>query len=89
MTDDFAGAPPEVVARRLEELPQTAAGRFLIDTTPPHAGRLSARICTYLHVEHLRLGLHDTMVSSPTARSAEANLASGTPALSYKDCPAW
>ncbi|MEU6355287.1 DUF2993 domain-containing protein [Streptomyces sp. NPDC047072] len=57
------------------------ASTFYIDTTTNAQGG-------YLHVDRLRLDLHDVQVTSLTARSAEANLATGTLTLSYKELSA-
>jgi hypothetical protein len=54
------------------------AGKFDIDTTDDAQGG-------YLNVASLRLDLHDVRVTSLAARSAEANLATGTLTLSYQD----
>ncbi|GHB68752.1 hypothetical protein GCM10010397_43820 [Streptomyces spinoverrucosus] len=54
------------------------AGRFSIDTTSNTQGG-------YLHIDRLHLNLRDVKVTSLTARSAEANLATGTLSLSYKE----
>ncbi|MFF3332369.1 DUF2993 domain-containing protein [Streptomyces sp. NPDC002888] len=54
------------------------AGRFYVDTTTNAQGG-------YLHIDRLRLDLRDVKVTSLTARSAEANLATGTLTLSYKE----
>ncbi|MGJ5756484.1 DUF2993 family protein [Streptomyces puniciscabiei] len=53
------------------------AGQFTIDTTNNAEGG-------YLPVKQLRLDLHGVQVTSLTARSAEANLATGTLTLSYE-----
>ncbi|MER7837591.1 DUF2993 domain-containing protein [Streptomyces sp. NPDC096040] len=52
------------------------AGQFTIDTTNNAQGG-------YLTVKQLQLDLHGVQVTSLTARSAEANLATGTLTLSY------
>ncbi|MGW0966631.1 LmeA family phospholipid-binding protein [Streptomyces sp. NPDC002516] len=52
------------------------ADQFTIDTTNNALGG-------YLPVQHLQLDLHGVQVTSLTARSAEANLATGTLTLSY------
>lgn len=54
------------------------AGGFYIDTTTNTQGG-------YLHIDRLHLDLRDVKVTSLTARSAEANLATGTLTLSYKE----
>lgn len=54
------------------------AERFLVDTTTNTQGG-------YLHVDRLRLDLRGVQVTSLTARSAEANLATGTLTLSYQE----
>ncbi|MGC9537566.1 DUF2993 domain-containing protein [Streptomyces sp. UG1] len=54
------------------------AGGFSIDTTSNTQGG-------YLHIDRLHLDLRDVKVTSLTARSAEANLATGTLSLSYKE----
>ncbi len=54
------------------------AGKFYIDTTSDTRGG-------YLNIARLHLDLHDVNVTSLTARSAEANLATGTLTLSYED----
>ncbi|MFI6946439.1 DUF2993 domain-containing protein [Streptomyces sp. NPDC050422] len=54
------------------------AGRFLVDSTTNARGG-------YLHIERLHLDLNGVTVNSLTARSAEANLATGTLTLSYKE----
>jgi hypothetical protein len=54
------------------------AGGFYIDTTTNTQGG-------YLHIDRLQLDLRDVKVTSLTARSAEANLATGTLTLSYKE----
>jgi hypothetical protein len=54
------------------------AGGFYIDTTTNTQGG-------YLHIDRLHLDLRDVKVMSLTARSAEANLATGTLTLSYKE----
>ncbi|MFF4352592.1 DUF2993 domain-containing protein [Streptomyces sp. NPDC001530] len=54
------------------------AGKFYVDTTTNAQGG-------YLHIDRLRLDLRDVKVGSLTARSAEANLATGTLTLSYKE----
>ncbi|WP_369036383.1 LmeA family phospholipid-binding protein [Streptomyces adonidis] len=54
------------------------AHRFYIDTTNNAQGG-------YLHVDRLHLDLRDVRVTSLTARSAEANLATGTLTISYKE----
>ncbi|MGV9993525.1 LmeA family phospholipid-binding protein [Streptomyces sp. NPDC003374] len=53
------------------------AEKFTIDTTDNAQGG-------YLPVEGLRIDLHGVRVTSLTARSAEANLATGTLTLSYE-----
>lgn len=55
-----------------------SADRFSVDTTSNAQGG-------YLHVDRLRLDLRDVRVTSLTARSAEANLATGSLTLSYKE----
>jgi hypothetical protein len=55
-----------------------SAGQFYIDTTSNTQGG-------YLNITRLRLDLRDVKVTSLTARSAEAGLATGTLTLSYKD----
>lgn len=55
-----------------------AAGGFYIDTTTNTQGG-------YLHIDRLQLDLRNVNVTSLTARSAEANLATGTLTLSYKE----
>jgi hypothetical protein len=55
-----------------------SAQRFYIDTTDNRQGG-------YLDVDSLRLDLRGVRVTSLTARSAEANLATGTLTLSYKE----
>jgi hypothetical protein len=55
-----------------------SAQRFSIDTTDNRQGG-------YLDVDSLRLDLRGVRVTSLTARSAEANLATGTLTLSYKE----
>lgn len=55
-----------------------SAGRFLVDTTTNAQGG-------YLHVDRLRLDLRGLQVTSLTARSAEANLATGTLTISYEE----
>ncbi|WP_201300492.1 LmeA family phospholipid-binding protein [Streptomyces sp. HF10] len=52
------------------------AENFTVDTTSNAQGG-------YLNVERLRLDLHGVTVTSLTARSAEANLVTGTLTLSY------
>ncbi|MFI2205406.1 DUF2993 domain-containing protein [Streptomyces sp. NPDC020192] len=54
------------------------AGQFTIDTTSNTQGG-------YLHIKRFRLDLHDVTVTSLTASSAEANLATGTLTLSYDE----
>ncbi|WP_328443796.1 DUF2993 domain-containing protein [Streptomyces sp. NBC_00386] len=54
------------------------AGMFYVDTTTNAQGG-------YLHIDRLHLDLHDVNVGSLTARSAEANLVTGTLNLSYKE----
>lgn len=54
------------------------ASRFLVDTTTNAQGG-------YLHIDRLHLDLRGVTVTSLTARSAEANLATGTLTLSYKE----
>jgi hypothetical protein len=54
------------------------ASRFSIDTTSNIQGG-------YLHIDRLHLDLRDLRVTSLTARSAEANLATGTMTLSYEE----
>lgn len=54
------------------------AERFLIDTTTNAQGG-------YLDVDRLHLDLRGVTVTSMTARSAEANTATGTLTLSYKE----
>ncbi|KOV68758.1 DUF2993 domain-containing protein [Streptomyces sp. MMG1121] len=54
------------------------AGQFTLDTTTNAQGG-------YLHVKQFDLDLHDVEVTSLTARSAEANLATGTLTLSYDE----
>lgn len=54
------------------------ASRFSIDTTSNIQGG-------YLHIDRLHLDLRDVRVTSLTARSAEANLATGTMTLSYEE----
>lgn len=54
------------------------AGGFYIDTTTNTRGG-------YLHIDRLHLDLRDVKVMSLTARSVEANLATGTLTLSYKE----
>ncbi|WP_343240061.1 DUF2993 domain-containing protein [Streptomyces sp. SID12488] len=54
------------------------ASRFTIDTTANLQGG-------YLHVDRLHLDLRDVRVTSLTARSAEANLVTGTLTLSYEE----
>ncbi|WEO93560.1 DUF2993 domain-containing protein [Streptomyces sp. FXJ1.172] len=55
-----------------------SAGQFTIDTTTNAQG-------DYLNVKQFHLDLHDVTVTSLTARSAEANLATGTLTLSYDE----
>ncbi|MGY1495401.1 LmeA family phospholipid-binding protein [Streptomyces sp. QTS52] len=57
---------------------QLTATRFTIDTTANLQGG-------YLHVDRLHLDLRDVRVTSLTARSAEANLVTGTLTLSYEE----
>ncbi|MFC9927811.1 DUF2993 domain-containing protein [Streptomyces sp. NPDC127190] len=54
------------------------AGQFLIDTTTNAQGG-------YLHVKELVLDLRHVRVTSLTARSAEADLATGSLTLSYEE----
>lgn len=54
------------------------AENFYLDTTGNRQGG-------YLNVARLQLDLHDVRVASLTARSASADLATGTLTLSYKD----
>jgi hypothetical protein len=54
------------------------AAKFYIDTTGNTQGG-------YLNVARLHLDMHDVKVTSLTARSAEANLVTGTLTLSYSD----
>ncbi|MEU3982991.1 DUF2993 domain-containing protein [Streptomyces sp. NPDC026672] len=54
------------------------AGKFYIDTTSNTQGG-------YLNIARLRLDLRGVNVTSLAARSADANLATGTLTLSYKD----
>jgi hypothetical protein len=57
---------------------ELSASRFTIDTTNNAQGG-------YLNVRQLRLDLRGVTVASLTARSAEANLATGTLTLSYDE----
>lgn len=54
------------------------AGRFYVSTTTNAQG-------DYLHIERLHLDLDGVHVASLTARSAEANLVTGTLQLSYEE----
>lgn len=54
------------------------AGRFTLSTTTNRQGG-------YLHVDELNLDLYGVTVTSLTARSAEANRATGSVTLSYKE----
>ncbi|WP_285565419.1 DUF2993 domain-containing protein [Streptomyces sp. NBC_01463] len=54
------------------------AGMFYVDSTTNARGG-------YLHIERLHLDLNDVTVTSLSARRAEANLATGTLTLSYKE----
>lgn len=54
------------------------AGKFTIDTTSNTQGG-------YLYIDRLHLDLRGVTVTSLTARSAQANLATGTLNLSYKE----
>ncbi|MFB7505543.1 LmeA family phospholipid-binding protein [Streptomyces broussonetiae] len=55
-----------------------SAGQFTVDTTANAQGG-------YLHVKQFHLDLHDVKVTSLSARSAEANIATGTLTLSYDE----
>ncbi|GHJ40504.1 hypothetical protein Sm713_61130 [Streptomyces sp. TS71-3] len=57
------------------------AGRFYVDTTTNAQGG-------YLHIDRLDLDLRGVRVTSLAGRSAEANLATGTLNLSYKELSA-
>jgi len=65
----------QALSRTLDHVELTAS-RFTIDTTNNAQGG-------YLPVQQLRLDLHGVQVTSLAARSVEANLATGTLALSY------
>ncbi|WP_326657347.1 LmeA family phospholipid-binding protein [Streptomyces sp. NBC_00385] len=54
------------------------AGRFYVSNTTNARGG-------YLHIERLHLDLNDVTVTSLSGRRAEANLATGTLTLSYKE----
>ncbi|MFJ4849422.1 DUF2993 domain-containing protein [Streptomyces sp. NPDC088733] len=54
------------------------ADHFYVDTVDNRQGG-------YLYIARLRIDLRDVSVTSVTARSAQANLATGTLTLSYKD----
>ncbi len=54
------------------------ADRFTLNTTANRRG-------DYLHVDEFRLDLYDVSVTSLTARTAEANRATGTVTLSYEE----